>query len=277
VNQQPPADASAGADTGQDEVGRPPVAFLLGAVGLLTALLGVLATANGGIDRVERNEHWALFAGTVAVLVAVAVGALYATLTSTRPKRRRSGRLRRFSTSGIGGIWLAPLRWLARLLDRRGLVLLLLIGVAALAAGLITVSYAAVAHVAGRPAITATLRWDKTLGLLLDGDVTVSDIASSTHLEMRIDALIPSKTDGRLVATAIYAASLGPNSSGDVGHAYQVAIPERTYQVLVQAWTGDYGYCFNTEIPRKTAQARIANDLGCLRVRIPPALTASHR
>jgi hypothetical protein len=211
------------------------------------------------------------------VLVAVAVGAVYTALKTTsgapaaapaapaRPRRSRLGWLL---------IW--PFIWIARLLRRIGLRLLVLAGLVALAGGLITVAFAAVSHVGGRPGITASLSSDPKLGLLLAGVVTVSDISSSTHLEMRVDALIPGVVAGkpRLVSTAIYAASFGPNSSGDVDHAYQVAIPNNTYQVLVQAWTGSYGYCFNAEIPRKTAQAHIANDLGCLRVRIPPPLTA---
>jgi predicted cobalt transporter CbtA len=42
--------------------------FLLSAVGLLAALLAALATVNGGIDRIERNDRWVLFGGAVCVL-----------------------------------------------------------------------------------------------------------------------------------------------------------------------------------------------------------------
>ena len=45
--------------------------FLLGAVGLLVALLGALATSNGGAGRIELNERTWLLSGTVAVLVAI--------------------------------------------------------------------------------------------------------------------------------------------------------------------------------------------------------------
>jgi hypothetical protein len=157
---------------------------------------------------------------------------------------------------------------------RRLLTPPLLIGVVVLAFGLIAGAYAAVNHVAGRPGVTASISYDKGLGVVLTGDVTVSDISASTHLEMRVDALYPNELN-RLSHKVIYAASFGPNSAGDVDHTYEVILPRDTAQVLVQAWTGRYGYCFNGDIPRKSPPKHIANNLGCLRIRIPPTLTAS--
>jgi hypothetical protein len=252
--------------------------FLVSAVGLLAALLTALATANGGIDRIERNERWVLFAGVVCVLVAIATGALYTALST--PEGDAAGAGEGESPARADGDKQSPPRQsvtkkLIRRLRTRGLQLLLLTGVLVLATGLIVVAYSAVAHVAGRPGITATITYDKKLGIVLTGDVTVSDISASKHLEMRVDALTPNATN-RLSHKAIYAASFGPNSSGDVDHTYQVIIPADTDQVLIQAWTGQYGYCFNSEIPRKRPSQPIANDLGCLRIRLPPTLTASH-
>lgn len=228
--------------------------FLISAVGLLAALLAALATVNGGIDRVERNDRWVLFGGVVCVLVAIAFGGMYSAAVAT-PAGGREHRPHR------------PWR-------RRLLLPLLPAGVVVLAFGLIAVAYAAVDHVAGRPGITAAISYDKQLGVLLKGSVTVSDIPASTHLEMRVDALY-SNEQNRLSHKVIYAASFGPNSSGDVDHAYEAILPKDTAQVLIQAWTGNYGYCFNGDIPRKTPPKHIANNLGCLRIRLPPALTAS--
>lgn len=252
--------------------------FLLGAVGLLAALLTALATANGGIDRIERNDRWTLFAGVVCVLIAIAAGALFMALSPTgttpTPKTRRAAAAR---TNPRSALIRRALTWVYQLIQRNiNLRTLLLTGVLALAIGLITVAYAAVEHVAGRPSITAAVTADGKLGVLVAGDVTVSDISASTHLEMRVDALIPGQIKGAntLVPRAIYAASFGPNSSGDVTHAYQVILPQHTYEVLIQAWTGKYGSCFNNQIPRKAAGIPSSNDLGCLRLKLPPALTA---
>lgn len=227
--------------------------FLLSAVGLLAALLAALATVNGGIDRIERNDRWVLFGGVVCVLAAVTFGAMYSAAAAipagSGEHRRRSWR-------------------------RRLLMPLLPAGVVVLAFGLIAVAYAAVDHVAGRPGVTAAISYDKQLGVLLTGDVTVSEISASTHLEMRIDALYPNDQN-RLSHKVIYAASFGPDASGNVDHAYEVILPRDTAQVLVQAWTGRYGYCFNGDIPRKSPPKHIANHLGCLRIRIPPTLKAT--
>lgn len=233
--------------------------FLLSAVGLLAALLAALATVNGGIDRIERNEHWVLFAGVVCVLVAISTGAVYTALTTSGPDATALP-VPEAADRPRSRTWHFPLQ------------AILLFGVLALAFGLIAVAYAAVAHVAGRPAVTAAISYDRKLGVLLNGDVTVSDIPASTHLEMRVDALYPNPQN-RLSHRVIYAASFGPDSSGDVDHAYEVILPKDTAQVLIQAWTGRYGYCFNSDIPRKTPPKTIANNLGCLRLRIPPALT----
>ena len=187
--------------------------FLLGAIGLLAALLTALATANGGVDRIERNERWTLFAGVVCVLIAIAAGALYTALSAsgatTSRTRKQAKADRQTHPPRLRGVLHRGPRPLSIMFHRRTL---LLVGVLALAGRLITVAYAAVEHVAGRPSVTASITTDKKLGVLISGQVTVSDIGASTHLEMRVDALIPGHVHGanKLVPRAIYAASFGP-------------------------------------------------------------------
>lgn len=220
---------------------------LLGALGLLTALLTAFATANNGVGRIELNERAFLLAGTWLVLLALVLGGSY------------------FAIGGIKGDWRSKVS--------NGLLIL---GVVLLGAGLGVASYAAVTHVSGRPAITAGFRSDKELGVVMSGTVSVSDIPSTTHLEMRVIASIPKKVDGKtkIVGTAIYSAAFGPNSSGDVQQTYEVILPRNVRQVLIKAWTGAPSACFNSEIPKGKSAATIKNNLGCVRMRIPPGITA---
>jgi len=223
--------------------GGPNVAVsLLGAIGLLTALLAAFGAANNGVGRMELNERLFLFIGTILVLVALAAG----------------------------GISLA--------VDQKGLddklKALLAIGVVVLAFGLGFASYAAVTHVSGHPAITATVARDKTVGAVVSGVVTVSDIPSSSHLEMRVTAFIEEKKrkgGTRLVPVPIYAAAFGPNGSGDVKQSYQALVPTGTRQLLVRAWTGSPGPCYNDRIPRGKSEAKVPHNMGCVRVRLTDA------
>ena len=212
--------------------------FLLGAVGLLVALLGALATANGGTGRIELNERTWLLSGTVAVLCAIVFGACAGLL--------------------LGAVARTPV--IAGLLVGAGAL--------CLATGLSVVTYAAVTHVAGRPGISASLRSDKDLGLLLDGTVTVSDIPSSEHLEMRVVSI--SQALGSARAIAIYGASFGPNSSGDVNHSFEVPVPSGASELLVQAWTGNPGPCLDSAIPATPTPTSndVKHNIGCLRLRL---------
>jgi len=200
--------------------------FLLGAVGLLVALLGALATANGGTGRIELNERTWLLSGTAGLLLGAVA--------------------------------------------RKPVIAGLLVGAGALclATGLSVVTYAAVTHVAGRPGISASLRSDKDLGLLLDGTVTVSDIPSSEHLEMRVVSI--SQALGSARAIAIYGASFGPNSSGDVNHSFEVPVPSGASELLVQAWTGNPGPCLDSAIPATPTPTSndVKHNIGCLRLRL---------
>ena len=212
--------------------------FLLGAVGLLVALLGALATANGGTGRIELNERTWLLSGTVAVLCAIVFGACAGLL--------------------LGAVARKPV--IAGLLIGAGALCLVI--------GLSVVAYAAVTHVAGRPGISASLRSDKDLGLLLDGTVTVSDIPSSEHLEMRVVSISHAAQSAR--AIAIYGASFGPNSSGDVTHTFEVPVPNRASELLVQAWTGSPGPCLDRTIPATPTPTStdVKHNIGCLRLRL---------
>lgn len=51
-------------------------------------------------------------------------------------------------------------------------------------------------------------------------------------------------------------------------------LPEKVLQVLIKAWTGAPGHCFSSEIPKGRSQAKIKNNLGCLRMRVPRRITA---
>jgi hypothetical protein len=53
-----------------------------------------------------------------------------------------------------------------------------------------------------------------------------------------------------------------------------VILPEKVLQVLIKAWTGAPGHCFSSEIPKGRSQAKIKNNLGCLRMRVPRRITA---
>ena len=225
-------------------------ASLLGGLGLLTALLSALATANGGIGRIELNERTLLFFGSVGIFAALVAGAI----ALTGINRTQAPAAARPATRSL----------LARTINPA-----LIGGALLLAGGLIAVTYAAVTHVAGRPGITASLRWDNNLGVMVDGNITVNDIPSTEHLEMRVDAI---KGD-QAIGTPIYASSFGPNSAGDVTHTFEVPVPNNTNELLIQAWTGQAGSCFDAEIPEKTSRAEIKNNLGCLRLRLPPYLT----
>jgi hypothetical protein len=216
----------------------PLTGFLLGAVGLLVALLGALATSNGGTGRIELNERTWLLSGTIAVLFAIVFAACAAVL--------------------LGAVTTRPV--LAGLLIAAGALCLV--------AGLSVVTYAAVTHVAGRPGISATLKWDKDLGVLLDGEVTVNDIPSNQHLEMRVVSF--SGGAGGAKPTSIYGASFGPNSSGDVAHSFEVPVPRASSEVLVQAWTGSPGPCLDRAIPANPTptSSDVKHNIGCLRLRL---------
>jgi hypothetical protein len=219
----------------------PLTGFLLGAVGLLVALLGALATSNGGTGRIELNERTWLLSGTIAVLFAIVFAACSAVLLGLVSKRPL-----------IGGVLIGA-------------------GALCLVAGLSVVTYAAVTHVAGRPGISAQLRWDRNLGLLLNGQVTVSDIPSSEHLEMRVVSFTDALRGGK--ATSIYGASFGPNSSGDVIHSFEVPVPRHSSELLVQAWTGNPGPCLDRTIPAAPTptSSDVKHNIGCLRLRLTPS------
>jgi hypothetical protein len=247
-------DVSATNGAGQGDSGGTRAAVsLLGALGLLTALLAAFATANNGVGRIELNERLFLLIGTWLVLLALVLGGAF------------------FAVQGMEGAG----RWKA------GANVCLIFGLVFLGFGLGVASYAAVTHVSGRPAITAKFRADKALGLVLTGAVSVSDMSSTTHLSVRVIALSPGTVKGTskggLVGTPIYSAAFGPNSSGDVAQTYEVVLPEKARQVLVKAWTGSLGrgYCFDSEIPTGTPPENIKNNLGCVRMRVPPQGKAS--
>lgn len=103
---------------------------LLGALGLLTALLTAFATANNGIGRIELNERLLLLIGTWLVLLALVMGGMYFAVKS-------------------------------------------------------------------------------------EGHTIILIAGSSTHLELRVIALIPGQVQGKtkLVGTPIYSAAFGPNSA----------------------------------------------------------------
>jgi hypothetical protein len=213
-------------------------AFLLGALGLLTALLTAFGTANNGVGRMELNERWPLFIGTALVLSALA----------------------------LGGIWLA-----VQGAARKWLKVLPAAGVAALTVGLVVTAWAAVTHVSGRPEITARLEESKSFGALVAGEVAVSDIPSSTHLELRVIGFVRAtgrREAPRLVPIPVYAGAFGPNSSGDVRQTYEAVLPKGTRQVLVKAWTGSPGNCYDERILGANAKGKIPHNLGCVRIRI---------
>src|SRR5712691_8770358 len=135
-------------------------ASLLGGLGLLTALLSALATANGGIGRIELNERTLLFFGSVGIFAALVAGAI----ALTGINRTQAPAAARPATRSL----------LARTINPA-----LIGGALLLAGGLIAVTYAAVTHVAGRPGITASLRRDNNLGVMVDGNITVNDIPST--------------------------------------------------------------------------------------------------
>src|SRR5205823_5631544 len=99
------------------------------------------------------------------------------------------------------------LRDLARWLWQRPVPALLLVGVLTLVVGLALASWAAVTHVSGRPGITASLKWDRNLGVLLQGSVDVSNIPSFQHLEMRVWSITGHGKSW--AASPIYEASFG--------------------------------------------------------------------
>jgi len=256
--------------------------FLLGSVGLLTVLLGALATANGGIGRTELNERSWLITGTACVLGALAAGgvALVAAGGLAGLKRRALQEAQapavpspRVKWTALGG----PQR-LIGWLWRRIVPALLIVGVFALATGLGLSALAAVTHVSGRPAVATVLRWDNRLGIMLDGSVKVSDIPTAQHLEMTIWAIARGK------ASSIYEASFGPDSAGNVSHAFDVPLPRATTEVYIKAASGPVGrsfHCFSpdarlldvTRSERSTLGTNIANNTGCLHLRIPIGVT----
>jgi len=262
--------------------------LLLGSVGLLTALLAALATANGGIARTELNERFWLVVGTLCVLGSLALGGFALILGGVLPGPSKQ-EPRSHESQGHGRGTLA--RWTGKfplLAWKFAVPLLLLVGVLALVAGLGFAALAAVTHVSGRPNVTANLKWATNLGLLLDGEVSVSDIPSSQHLEM--DVVVITHRKERVLASPIYEASFGPVSSGDVNHNFEVPLPRGASEVYIRAWSGGLStdaHCFDLKakkgpgyhlrgtVPTAATLAEdIKNNLGCLHLRIPASVGA---
>ena len=107
---------------------------------------------------------------------------------------------------------------------------------------------------------------------MLRFEIKDSGLGSNDRMTVKIHAL--TTTNNGVTPTPLYSASLGPNSTGIVDHAGEVAVPPAPANELeVQAWVGKQYTCYENNVTAHT---------GCVTVQISrpfekPQLTVSWR
>jgi hypothetical protein len=99
------------------------------------------------------------------------------------------------------------------------------------------------------PAVTAQIVTNMQGVSTLHFEVKDTGLRSRDRMAVLIRA-IPEGTDASVRSTTLYGATLGPDSSGSVDHAGEVAVPPAPdNDVEVQAWVGKRHGCKDEEIP----------------------------
>lgn len=178
------------------------------------ATFGVLLTAvgigTGDVPRVLRNHHGLAIVTFIAILVA----AVFVVVAGW------------FASKGAEKVLIVG-----------STIALVVAAVAALLTGI------ASATESPEPAVTAQVVSGEHGASMLRFAVTDSGLHSSGRMSMLITA-IPESTVGSSSPTVLYAAAMGPDSSGNVDHSGELAIPPAPdNDIEVQAWVGTRHTC----------------------------------
>ena len=193
--------------------------FLLAALPALGALLTALAITGDLVGRMARNHPWATFAAFGCAAVAVFLGAIAAFA------------LREGSQS-----------------ERR----VLYVGLVVLGVGLVSTVYAGVRTWGDRPqpSISVTPKSGSVVAVAVRG----TGLRSNDHLIVEVEQLLHGRPGQQL-----YAASLGPDKSGEISQTVEVPLPAGDFDdVGARAWVGNEPKdCY-----------RRGNSTGCVRVHV---------
>jgi len=194
--------------------------FLLAAVPALGALLAALAITGDLVGRMARDHPWATFAAFGCAALAVFLGAVAAfALRASSAAERR----------------------------------VLYVGLAVLGAGLVLTVYAGVRTWGDRPQPSIAIAPKRAS--LVTVTVQASGLRASDHLVVEVEQIGRTGEAG----LALYDASFGPDSSGDVKQAVDVPLPTGDFdEIGAKAWVGAE--------PRDCYRA--GNSTGCVRIHI---------
>lgn len=115
-----------------------------------------------------------------------------------------------------------------------------------------------------KPSVTAEITTDRQGRSTLHFEATDSGVKSSAKVTIKVKSL--ASAEASVKPTLLYAASLGPDSSGKVDRKGEVQVPPPpASDVEVQAWTGKAYSCY---------QEGTKTGPGCVKVHIPRPVNA---
>ncbi|HEV7527316.1 MAG TPA: hypothetical protein VGO29_00275 [Solirubrobacteraceae bacterium] len=196
------------------------IGWLVGAVSTVALLFGAVGIGTGDVPLVLRNHP--VLAGTMFVLVI------------------------------LGSLLAAAVGWIIH--NPRVEHWLLLVSAAFLAAAAIAALWTGIESAVERasPGITTSIS-DVRGVKALRFDIKDSGLKSSDKLTIKVQALTailnPKTKKSEIVPAALYAATVGPNSAGNVDQAGTLAVPPAPANDLeVQAWVGKKESCYGRHL-----------------------------